>query len=149
MIKFEYTYIDLSCLNETRSCGFHIGLGEEWEDMEFNYVNALGKYTRSGRYAQLEKKWLKKFNEFINNQKHLKSLSSWIYKNPPHSTEHRFAIEGVGWYTEITLYDLGRLHGHIHKEYKEDERVLLEFFHKVQELFKEVGIDLQYNEINY
>lgn len=149
MIKFEYTFISINFSSVTRPSGFHIALGEEWEDMEFNTVNTNGEYVKSGKYATLDKKWLKKFNNFISNQKHLKSLSTWIYKESPHTTEHRFVIEGESWNTEITLYDLGRLSGHHHKEYMEEEVILLEFFHKVQELFKEVGIDLQYNEIKY
>lgn len=149
MIKFEYTYLDISSYDRRINCGFHFIVGDEWDDAIIYPLNREGKIFGKYKTIKLEESWIEKFCSFINEQKCLKSLSSWIYKNPPHSTEHRFAIEGVGWYTEITLYNLGRLTGHIHKEYKEDEIVLLEFFHKVQELFKEVEIDLQYNEIKY
>ena len=47
MIKFEYTFISINFSSVTRPSGFHIALGEEWEDMEFNTVNTNGEYVKS------------------------------------------------------------------------------------------------------
>ena len=63
MIKFEYTFISINFSSVTRPSGFHIALGEEWEDMEFNTVNTNGEYVKSGKYTTLDKKWLKKLND--------------------------------------------------------------------------------------
>lgn len=148
MILFKYTCINLDINNDEQVAGFEIELGEEWNDLAVYEVNRNGKIINSNhKTIVLNKDWLRKFLKFIDEQKEIKNLSSWIYKLGDKTTEHKITIEGTGWNKEINLYNLGVLKNYEYQSYKDEEIVLLEFFDKVIKLFKEQNIELKYNSI--
>ena len=149
MILFEYTCINLEINDNEQVAGFHLSLGEEWDDMILYKVKRNGNViTEDCNKIPLDKDWLNMFLKFINEYKEIKNLSSWIYKLGDHSTEHKFVIEGSGWNKEINIYNLGRLVSYEFDSYKEEEKVLLYFMDKVIQLFHQHNIELGYSSIN-
>ena len=149
MPKFQYVYLDVSGYDRRINCGFHFSLGDEWEDAIIYPLKREGKIFGKYKTLRLKKEWIEKFCSYINEQKQIKSLSSWIYKEGPHNTEHRFEIEGESWNTEIGIYDLGLVENHMHNDYKEEELILLKFFNDVQNILKEVNINLEKDNVSW
>lgn len=149
MIKFSYTYLFLTTLKLDEVVGFELSFGneEEWDDVCVTLITKSRKYIDSVSYP-VSKEWIEKVCKFLNEQEQLKTLSSWIYKNEPHNTEHLISIEGEGWNRDISIYNLGQLKNHIDPNYYKEEVILLEFLDKIKGFLKEVGIDFQINKIN-
>ena len=148
MIIFKYRCINLEIDNENQVAGFLVELGDQWDDLMIYEVNRKEEVLhKNSKSMMLDKDWLSKFLTFIDNQKEIKKLSSWIYKLGDKATEHKITIEGTGWNKEIGIYNLGELVNYEFQSYKVEEKVLIEFIDKVIELFKEQNIDLSYNSI--
>ena len=141
MIRFEYSYMDVSFYDATKTAGFHIAIGDEWDDIEFNYVKRDGTLGK-GTLIKVDKKWIKRFCNMIKEQTQLRPVSSWVYKKTPHSSEHIFKIESDGWNKEIGIYNLGSNKRHSHKNYAEEEKILIDLFAKAKEMLLEVNCDL-------
>ena len=149
MVKFVYTFLNLDyTYNKKAGFSLSLGNGEEWEDVDVAVMDSNRKYYDSVGY-EVSPDWLEKVCAFLQEQRQLKSLSSWIYKLGNHKTEHQIAIEVDGWYREINLYNFGEFGNHIHPEFEEDEKILLAFFNRIQEFLQEVGINLSFTEVNY
>ena len=149
MVKFVYTCVNLNYTYK-KNAGFSISFGieEDWDnEIVISSLDSYKKYHDSVEF-EVSSEWLDRVCKFLNEQKQLKSLSSWLYKVKNHKTEHQIAIEGEGWNKEINLYNLGEFGNHIHPDYAEDEKVLLEFFSRIQEFLQEVGIYLSFTEVN-
>ena len=148
MIIFKYRCIDLEIVDENQVAGFLVELGDQWDDLMIYEVNRKEEVLhKNSKSIMLDKDWLNKFLTFIDNQKEIKKLSSWIYKLGDKATEHKITVEGTGWNKEIGIYNLGELVNYEFQSYKEEEKVLIEFIDKVIELFKEQNIDLSYNSV--
>ena len=149
MIKFEYSYLNLELMSLNAIAGFNISFGNDpdWDDVVVA-LETRGRKFEDHTSFYVTKEWIDKVCSFIEKQTQLRPLSSWILKTENHCTEHRFAIETDTWYREINLYNLGTLKGYAHPEFKKDELVLIEFFKKIQEFLKEIGIDLEYDRVN-
>ena len=149
MVKFVYTFMNIDYTYK-KNAGFSLSFGieEDWDnEVVVSSIDSYRKYHDSVAY-KVSNEWLEKVCAFLNEQRQLKSLSSWLYKVKNNKTEHQIAIEGEGWNKEINLYNLGEFGNHIHPEYAEDEKVLLEFFSRIQEFLQEEGIYLSFNEVN-
>ena len=139
MVKFVYTFMNLG-FTYNKNAGFSLSFGieEDWEaDVTVSCLDSNRKFHDSISY-KVPSEWLEKVCAFLNEQRQLKSLSSWLYKVKNHRTEHRIEVEGEGWYREINLYNFGEFGNHIHPEYEEDEKILLAFFNRIQEFLQEV-----------
>ena len=141
MTRFEYSYMDVSFFDSNRTAGFHIAIGDEWKDIEFNYLKRDGSLGKSS-LIQVDKKWLKRFCKMIEEQVQIKPISSWVYKTTPHTSEHIFKIECEEWNREIGIYNLGSNKNHFNKAYAEEEKLLIDLFEKVKEMLLEVNCDL-------
>lgn len=148
MVKFEYTYLNLDFIDYDSIAGFHLSLGneEDWDDVVVTQLTR-GRSFRNHMSQPVPQEWLDKVCAFLKEQTQLRPLSSWIYKTPPHTSEHQIIVEADGWYREINLYNFGEFGRHHYPEFKEDEKVLLAFFNKMQEFLKEVGIELTFNKV--
>ena len=148
MVKFEYTYLNLGFIDYDSIAGFHLSLGneEDWDDVVVTQLTR-GRSLRDHMSQRVPQEWLDKVCAFLKEQTQLRPLSSWIYKKPPHTSEHQIIVEADGWYREINLYNFGEFGRHHYSEFEEDEKVLLAFFNKMQEFLKEVGIELTFNKV--
>ena len=149
MVKFTYTFFNTD-YRYHKNAGFSLSFGneeEEWDDVVVSIMDTYRKYHGYESY-KVPAEWLERVCAFLQEQRQLKSLSSWIYKLGNHRTEHQIALEVDGWYREINVYNLGEFGEHIHPEFEEDEKILLEFFKCIQEFLKEEGIYLSFNEVN-
>ena len=149
MIRFQYTYLSLDLVDCDAISGFDVSFGtlDDWDDVVVAYLTRRRKFKDSVSY-KVPKEWVKKVCDFIERQEQVRALSSWIYKKGSHSTEHFFSIESEGWLREITLYNLGEFGQHTHKNYEREEKILLEFFRKLQEFFLEVGLVLSFDKVH-
>jgi len=149
MIKFEYTFLDLRSFDVDNLSGFNVSFGnlEDWDDVVISYMTRGRKHIDSTS-IKVPQEWLDRVCNFLKEQTQLRPLSSWIFKSTPHSSEHQITIEVDGWYREIFVYNLGEFGRHLHPNFKEEEIILLEFFTKIQELLKEVGINLKTDKIS-
>ena len=148
MVKFTYTFFNTD-YRYHKNAGFSLSFGneeEEWDDVVVSIMDTYRKYHDSVSY-KVSAEWLEKVCAFLQEQRQLKSLSSWLYKLGDHLTEHQIALEVDGWYREINVYNFGLFGDHIHPEFEEDEKVLLEFFSKIQSFLEEVGIKLTFNKV--
>lgn len=148
MVKFEYTFCDVDIFKGGVTGGFNVNFGNEdtWDDIEIATINKHRK-QKDKKYVPITEEWLNKVCDFISKQRQLKSLSSWIFKFAPQTTEHQIIVETDSWYREISVYNFGELGRHHHPEYAEDEKILLEFFKKIQEFLLEVGVVLTFNKV--
>ena len=143
MVKFTYTFLNMDYKYNAKA-GFSLSFGneeDEWDDVVVSQMDSFRKHHDSVSY-KVSKEWLERVCAFLQEQRQLKSLSSWLYKTGDHKTEHQIALEVDGWYREINLYNFGEFGKHIHSEFAEDEKILLEFFKRIQEFLKEEGIYL-------
>ena len=147
MIRFDYNFLDLGPFDLDTISGFQLSLGndEEWDDVVISF-QTRGRKFNDYISIPVSKEWIDKVCTFINEQRQLKGLSSWVYKKPPHTTEHRISIETDSWNTDIYVYNFGSFGRHFHPEYENDEKILIEFFKKMQEFLREIGIELSFNK---
>ena len=148
MVKFTYRYLDLGLHPLNKISGFEMSFGneEDWNDVFIQFITR-GRDIKDSVSFKVSKEWLDKMCNFLREQTQLKSLSSWIYKTSPHTSEHQITLEADSWYREINLYNLGEFGRHLDKGFEEDEKVLLEFFNKIQKFLKEVGISLSFDKV--
>ena len=150
MVQFEYSYLDLTSFDPEKLSGFHLSFGnieEEWDDVVVSFMTRGRKHVDSTT-KQVSREWINRVCNFIEEQTQIKTISSWINKHAPHTCEHRIAIETESWNKEITLYNFGEFGRHHHPNYAEEEKILLDFFNKIQEFLKEVNINLEFKKVS-
>ena len=86
--------------------------------------------------------WLNKIDKFINSNKKILKLSTWIVNADSTNNESFFYFETTTWNREIYCYTLGHLTDYTNLKYSKDRNYLYKLFTTLKGYLLEVGINL-------
>lgn len=87
--------------------------------------------------------WLKKVIKFVNSNKKVMRLSTWLVNCDSTNNESFFYFETENWNREIYCYTLGHLTDYNNLKYSKDRDYLYKVFNQFQNLLLEIGVQLK------
>ena len=127
---------------ETENTGFKVVVDDNFpDDIQIHNID-LNDTIRETFTIPISKSWLNKVINFVNSNKKVMKLSTWLVNCDSTYNESFFYLETDDWNREIYCFTLGALTDYTNLKYSKDRDYLYKVFKEFQSLLLEIGVQL-------
>ena len=130
---------------EAENTGFKVVVDDRFpDDIEIHNIDLHDKIKETFTIP-IPKGWLDKVVNFVNSNKKVLKLSTWLVNCDSTYNESFFYFETEKWNREIYCFTLGALTDYTNLKYSKDRDYLYKVFKKIQLFLLEIGVQLNIN----